>query len=40
MLKITPVETYITRVPFEMGAKPVAFGGRPALAPQAGRHRA
>ncbi|MDQ2804858.1 MAG: mandelate racemase/muconate lactonizing enzyme family protein [Pseudomonadota bacterium] len=27
MLKIVAVETYVTRTPFDMGAKPVAFGG-------------
>ncbi len=27
MLKIIAIETYITRTPFDMGAKPVAFGG-------------
>lgn len=27
MLRIVAVETYVTRVPFDMGAKPVAFGG-------------
>ena len=26
-MKITAVETSLTRIPFDMGAKPVSFGG-------------